>query len=153
MCSANMQHIYRRRPIRKCDFKLLCSTSAWVFYCKLLRICRTPFKKNTSGGLLMCFLPFVLMQSINMTFCWIAFIIYRSEFVDWSKTFGRFSLFYGIVLEIISQLLGVIEASTYYIFISIFNQANVLYNCRSNPPQLLLKKYHLICTCYKCEKE
>ena len=37
-CSENMQQIYRRTPIMKCDFKTLQlywnHTSAWVFSCK-----------------------------------------------------------------------------------------------------------------------
>ena len=40
MCSANMQQIYRRTPMQKCDFRKVANqlywnhTSAWVFSCK-----------------------------------------------------------------------------------------------------------------------
>ena len=40
-CSENMQHIYRRTPMPKCDFN------------KVALQLRTPFLKNTSGRLLL----------------------------------------------------------------------------------------------------
>ena len=53
-CSENMQQIYRRTPMPKCDFNKVASelylnrTSAWVSPVNLLRNFRTPFPKNTS---------------------------------------------------------------------------------------------------------
>ena len=56
--SENMEQIYRRTPMPKCDFNKVAlqfysnHTSAWVFY-KFAHIFRTPFLKNTSGRLLL----------------------------------------------------------------------------------------------------
>ena len=81
-CSENMQQIYRRTPMPKCDFNRVAlqlywnRTLVWVFcqgvistkllwnfteialwhgcsLVNLLHIFRTPFSKNTSGGLLL----------------------------------------------------------------------------------------------------
>ena len=58
-CSENMQQIYRRTPIPKCDFNKVASNfieTALRDGCSpvnLLHIFRTPFPKNTSGGLLL----------------------------------------------------------------------------------------------------
>ena len=52
--SENMQQVYKRITMPKCDFNKVSSqlyrnrTSTWVFSCKLLHIFRTPFPKNTS---------------------------------------------------------------------------------------------------------
>ena len=60
-CSKNMQQIYRRTPMPKCDFNKVAKrrywnrTSTWVFSCQLKHIFRTPFLKKTSGGLLLIF--------------------------------------------------------------------------------------------------
>ena len=63
MCSENMQQIYRRTPIPKCDFnkvakQLMCSPG------DLLHIFRTPFPKNTSRGLLLFFT--VQIESLHL---------------------------------------------------------------------------------------
>ena len=57
-CSENMQQIYRRTPVPKCDFNKVAlqlysnHTSAWVFSCKFAAYFqKTPFLKNTSGRL------------------------------------------------------------------------------------------------------
>ena len=58
-CTENMQQIYRITPMSMCDFtKLLCNfiEIALQHGCSaenLLHISRTPFPKNTSGGLLL----------------------------------------------------------------------------------------------------
>ena len=58
-CSENMQQIYRRKPMRSMiSIKLLCDfieiTLRHVFSPKdLLHIFRTPFRRNTSGWLLL----------------------------------------------------------------------------------------------------
>ena len=149
---ANMQQIYRRKPIWKCNFTKSCV--ALLHGCStvnLLRICITPFYKNTSRGLVLFFISFVLMQVINNTFYWLAFILSTSEFVDWSKTFWRLSLFYDVFIEFFPN--ACCTWSTYYIFVSIFSQTKVRCNCRSSPPQVFFKKDRLIYTCYKCEEE
>ena len=46
-CSENMQQIYRRTPMPKCDFRHWCSPV------NLPHIFRMPFLKNTSEGLLL----------------------------------------------------------------------------------------------------
>ena len=113
----------------------------------LLRIYKTFFEKNTSETASV----FHILCSGN-TFCWLALIIYRPEFLDWSKPFLKSSLFFEAFLEIISQLLAV-NWSTYHIFISIFSQVNVRCNCRRSPLQVLLKNDDLIYTCYKREED
>ena len=56
-CSKYMLQIYRREPMPKCDFYKVAKhsywnqTSAWLFPVNLLYIFRTPFPKNTCGGL------------------------------------------------------------------------------------------------------
>ena len=59
-CSENIQQIYRRSPMPKCEQlehkveQLYWDrTSAWVIPVNLLYIFRTPFPKNTSGRLLL----------------------------------------------------------------------------------------------------
>ena len=58
-CSENIQHIYLRIPMPKCDLiKLLCNfieIAPWhgCSPVKLLHILRTPFLRNTSEGLLL----------------------------------------------------------------------------------------------------
>ena len=140
-----MQQICRRRPIRKCHFKKSCV--AFLHGCSnvnLVEICRTPFQRNTSGGVVLCFISFVLVLVINNTFYWLAFVIYRPEFVDWSKTFLK--VFFILCIFRSNFRNACCNWSTYYIYISIFSQANVRCNCRSSPSQVFFKKDHLICT-------
>ena len=57
-CSENMQQIYRRTPIPKCNFNKVAlqlywnRTLAWVFSCKFAGYFRSTFRRNTSGWLL-----------------------------------------------------------------------------------------------------
>ena len=59
----NMQQIYRRTPMSKCDFNKVVKqlywnhTSPWVFFCKCAAYFQKTFLKNTSGWLLLksCF--------------------------------------------------------------------------------------------------
>ena len=61
------------------------------------------------------FISFVLVQVINNTFYWLAFIIYRPEFVGWSKTFLKvFFILY--IFRNNFQMLAVIEAPTIFLF-------------------------------------
>ena len=59
-CSENMQQIYKRTPMPKCDFNKVAKslywnrTSVWVSPVNLPPIFRTPFPRNTSGWLLLC---------------------------------------------------------------------------------------------------
>ena len=123
-----------------------CSTA------NLLEICRTPFYKNTSRGLVLGFILFVLVQVINKTYYWLVFIIYRPEFVDWLKTFLKvFFIWWYIFRNSFPNVCC--NWSTCFIFISNFSQTNVLCNCRNSPPQVFFKKDHLIYTRYKCEEE
>ena len=58
-CSENMQQIYRRTPMPKCDFNKVAKqlywncTSAWVFSCKFAAYFQNTFSKNISGWLLL----------------------------------------------------------------------------------------------------
>ena len=58
-CSGNMQQIYGRTPMPKCDFNEVVMhlywnhTLAWVSFVNLLSIFRRPFPKNNSGELLL----------------------------------------------------------------------------------------------------
>ena len=52
--SENMQQIYRKTPMPKCDFnKVEIALRHWCSPVNLLRIFRTPFPRNTSGWLLL----------------------------------------------------------------------------------------------------
>ena len=59
--SENMQQIYRRTPMPKCNFKKVAKqlywnqTSTCVFSCKFSASFRTPFTQNPSGWLLLFF--------------------------------------------------------------------------------------------------
>ena len=134
------------------SFQKLRSTSAWVFYCKFAGDLKNTFlEENTSGGLVLCFISFALVQVINNTFYWLVIIIYRPKFVDWSTTFLKiFFILWHTFRNNFSNICC--NWSTYYIFISIFSQKNVRCNCRSSP-QTFLKKDHLIYNRYKCEDE
>ena len=86
-------------PDRNVISKEFCSTSAWVFYCKFAADWQNIFLEEHLWGQLLFFISFVLAQVISNTFYWlVAFIIYRPEFLDWSKPFWRFSLFYDVFL-------------------------------------------------------
>ena len=52
-CSENMQQIYRRTPIPKCDFIIEIMLRHGCSSVNLLHIFRSPFLKNTSGWLLL----------------------------------------------------------------------------------------------------
>ena len=58
-CSENMQQMYRRTPLPKCDFNKVAKrlywnhTLAWVFSCKFAACFENTFSKNTSGWLLL----------------------------------------------------------------------------------------------------
>ena len=59
-CCENMQQIYRRTPMQKCDFNKVAlhfGMGVWVFSCKFLHIFRKTFAKNTSGRLLLQIAP------------------------------------------------------------------------------------------------
>ena len=49
MCSKNMQQIYKRTPMPKCDVNKVPEFSP----ANLLHIFRAPFYKNTYGGMLL----------------------------------------------------------------------------------------------------
>ena len=74
MCCEDMQHIYRRTPMPKCDFNRFAlqlywnHTSAWVSSYNLLHIFRTSFPKITFGGLILILAPADLERlMINIT--------------------------------------------------------------------------------------
>ena len=58
-CSQNMQQIYRRTSMSKCDFSKVAKqlyrnhAFTWVFPCKFVAYFQSTFPKNTSGGLLL----------------------------------------------------------------------------------------------------
>ena len=54
-CSEDMQQIYRRTPMPKCDFTLEITLRHGCSPVNLLHIFRISFPKNTSGGLLLIF--------------------------------------------------------------------------------------------------
>ena len=66
-CSENMQQIYRKTPMPKCDFNKFAMqfywnhTSAWVFSCKFAAYFQNSFSQNTTGGLLLHALFFRLV--------------------------------------------------------------------------------------------
>ena len=70
MCFENMQQIYRKTRMRKCDFNKVFLQLYWnhiwhrCFPVSLLRIFRILFPKNTSGGLLLS-----ILNSVQLNFC------------------------------------------------------------------------------------
>ena len=73
-CSENLQQIYWRTPMPKCDFNKVASNFIeitlrhWYFPVHLLHIFRTPFPKNTSGWLLLSKLQFLLLPESVVQF-------------------------------------------------------------------------------------
>ena len=65
--SENIQQIYRRIPMPKCDLNKVAKelywngTSAWLFSCKFAAYSQNIFSKNTSGGLIL---------RLTFTFAW-----------------------------------------------------------------------------------
>ena len=88
----------------------------------LLWICRTAFQKNTSGGLVLGFTSSVLVQVVNNIFYWLSFIIYRQEFVDFSKTFLKVFYILWSIFQNIFQMLVVTEAPILFLFQSLVKQ-------------------------------
>ena len=132
--------------------KRLYSTSAWALYCKFAGDLKNSFLEEHLWGLVLGFISFFSVQVINNTFYWLAFAIYRPEFVDWPETFLKVFFISWYIFQN-SFPNACCNWNTYYIFISILNQTNVLCNCRSSPSQMFFKKNHLIYTRYKCEEE
>ena len=132
--------------------KSLHDTSAWVLYCKFAWDLQNTVLEEHLSRLVLGFTSFVLVQVINNTFYWPAFIIYRPEFVDWSKAFLKvFFILWYIFRNNFPNVCC--NWSTYYIFISIFIQTNVFWNCRGSPTQMFFRKNYLIHIRYKCEEE
>ena len=104
--------------------KKLCSTSAWVLYCKFAGDLQNSSIVEHLWGLVLCFISFVLVQVKTSTFYRLVFII-RIDQTD-QKPFWRFSLFYDIFFEIIFQMLAVIEALTIFLFQSLVKQIFVV---------------------------
>ena len=137
VCCKYAANLQEETHIKMWFQKKLRSTSAWVLYCKFAGDLRNTFLGELHWG---------------NTFYWLAFIFYRPEFVDWSKTFLKvFFILWYIFRNNFPH--ACCNWSTYYIFISIFSQANVGCNCRGSHLQVLFKKDHLIYTRYKYEKE
>ena len=63
MCSENMQQIYRRTPMPKCDFNKV--TKHGCSPVNLLHIFRTHFPKNTSGWLLLEILNIYFSRTLS----------------------------------------------------------------------------------------
>ena len=63
-CSENMQEIYRRTPMPKCNFFIEIAFWHSCSRVNLLHIFRAPFPRNTSGWLLLNWCFFVLLLSI-----------------------------------------------------------------------------------------
>ena len=125
-CFGKIQQIFPDKIHTEMWFqKNLCSTSEWVLDCKFATDLQNTFLKNTSEGLLLYFISFVLVQEISNTSYKPAFIIYRPEIVDWSKTIRRFFLFYDIFFEIIPQLLALIEAPVIFLLQFLVKQMHV----------------------------
>ena len=119
--------------------KRLHDTYAWVLNCKFAWGLQNTFLEEHLSRLVLGFTSFALVQVINNTFYWLVFIIYRPEFVDLSKNFLKvlFILWYIFRNNFPNVCC---DWSTYYIFISIFIQINVLWNCRGSPLQMFFKK-------------
>ena len=132
--------------------KKLRGTSACVLYCKFAGDLQNTFFEEHLWGTGSGFYIIFLVQVINNTFYWLAFKIYRTEFVDWSKTFLKvFFILWYIFRNNFPN--ACCNWSTHYIFISTFSQTDVNCNWRSSPSQVFFKKDHLIYSSYKCEEE
>ena len=101
MCSANLQQIYRRTPLLKCDFSKVANqhysnyTSVWVFSCKFASLYSIQIHAKfglfsniflaillfSSEWAVLCLLEFSLFlyrlipcEQYFVTFCWIVFL-------------------------------------------------------------------------------
>ena len=143
--AANLQEEIHTEMWFQKELRVACSTSAWVLYCKFAGDLQNTFLEEHLWGTGSEFY-------IIYPFYWLVFIIYRPEFVDWSKTFLKvFFIFWYIFQNNFPS--ACCNWSTYYIFVSIFNQTNVCCNFRNTHPQIFFKKDYLIYTRYKCEEE
>ena len=109
-CSENMQQIYRRIPIPKCDFNKVASQLywnrilAWLFSCKFAAHFQNTFPKNTSGRLLPnSFVVFydLFCEKVIKIFEQLKpfkVINWQSEFAFWSYFWPLFFLFVHIFL-------------------------------------------------------
>ena len=109
-CSENMQQIYRRIPIPKCDFNKVASQLywnrilAWLFSCKFAANFQNTFPKNTSGRLLPnSFVAFydLFCEKVIKIFEQLKpfkVINWQSEFAFWSYFWPLFFLFVHIFL-------------------------------------------------------
>ena len=97
-CSKNMQQIYRRISMPKCDFSKVAlqlywnRTSAWMFSLNLLYIFRTLFYKNISGWLLLAISRSWSTQSQTLKSC-------VNTAPVWSLFYKVLHLFFIIVIK------------------------------------------------------
>ena len=92
-CYQNMQQIYWRTPIPKCDFnKVAKHTSLGVFSAvNLLHSFRTPFSKNTYGGLLLN-TPILKRYKISC-FHWSTVFCFYSNYFAFHVTYALIEAF------------------------------------------------------------
>ena len=125
--AANLQEEIHTEMWFQKELRVACSTSAWVLHCKFAGDLQNTFLEEHLWGTGSEFY-------IIYPFYWLVFIIYRYIF---QNNFPS----------------ACCNWSTYYIFVSIFNQTNVCCSFRNTHPQIFFKKDYLIYIRYKCEEE
>ena len=92
-CSENMQQIYRRAPMPKCDFNKVAGVLL------LLQFFRTPFPRNTSRGL---HLHNFFEYSVNSSVLCLYFFL-RQIFFKWNHFFCHCNQFKFEIVPIIDK--------------------------------------------------
>ena len=86
-CSENIQQIYRRTPMPKCDFNKVLGLVHWCSTVSLLHIFRTHFPKNTFGRLLLniIFRQYLFCECIRRKETWHVFFAVKKDKIQPQK--------------------------------------------------------------------
>ena len=103
-CSENMQQIYRRTPMPKCDFnKVAKQLRHGCSPLNLLHIFRTLFLKNTSDGLLLY--SFMLFRRYTIPFFTTLLAVYETPTKQWLQYFMNLCIEVTLTLDLILRKL------------------------------------------------
>ena len=129
-CSENMQQIYRRTPMPKCDFNKVAlqlywnHTLAWVSPVCLLHIFTIHFPNNISGGLLF---PNGLVYPLvsPLTFTWRQWHLrYFGVFIVNFEQISHIVLLFPLLTLNMYEVLLIDFKHRYFVFIVDFDQVN-----------------------------
>ena len=147
-CSANIHQLTGEDPYGNVISKKLRSTSSWVLYCKFAADLQSTFLEEDLWGTACVFYVICFSASNKQHILQSSFYNLQTKTCRLIKIFLTLFLILWYIFRN-NFLIACYNWGTYYIFISIFSQTSVCRNCRSIPPQVLIKKDHLIYACYE----